>query len=218
VLFDHAVPQTISPSSTVGSQRFRISAFGGDSVEGCVLAEVAVRNVPTVEAFCVDAGYRGSFELYVQEQWSKPVHVSTRIKDGFAVLPKRWIAERTFAWGNGTHRLSKDYEITIASSEAMLHIAAIHRALKHVRDYQNSFSAYGAAQLAGQYRSIYGPTVPPQLSSAEAAYNRANSIEDRTVSGYFGDGGAGFLRGGAFGGTNANNSTLALLKQMDRLF
>jgi putative transposase len=109
------------------------AANGADSVEGCVLAEVAVRNVPTVEAFCVDAGYRGSFELYVQEKWSKPVHVSTRIQDGFAVLPKRWIVERTFAWGNGTRRLSKDYEKTIASSEAMLQIAAIHRALKHVR-------------------------------------------------------------------------------------
>jgi putative transposase len=52
------------------------------------------------------------------------------IVDGFAVLPKRWIVERTFAWGNGQRRLSKDYEKTFASSEAMIQISAIARTLK----------------------------------------------------------------------------------------
>jgi putative transposase len=109
------------------------AANGADSVEGCVLADLAVKNAPKVEAFCVDAGYRGSFELYVEERWQKPVHVSMRIADGFAVLPKRWIVERTFAWGNGSRRLSKDYEKSVASSEAMVQIAAAHRALKLLR-------------------------------------------------------------------------------------
>lgn len=37
---------------------------------------------------------------------------------GFAVQPKRWIVERTFAWLSWSRRLSKDYEQTSASSEA----------------------------------------------------------------------------------------------------
>jgi len=28
------------------------------------------------------------------------IDISKKIKDGFAVLPKRWIVERTFAWIN----------------------------------------------------------------------------------------------------------------------
>jgi putative transposase len=39
---------------------------------------------------------------------------------------KRWIAERTFAWRGYSRRLSKDYEISAASAEAMCKISHIH--------------------------------------------------------------------------------------------
>ena len=45
---------------------------------------------------------------------------------GFVVLPKRWIVERTFAWIGRYRRTSKDYEKTIKSSEAMIHLAMIN--------------------------------------------------------------------------------------------
>lgn len=45
---------------------------------------------------------------------------------GFVVLPKRWIVERTFAWLGKYRRHSKDYERTIESSEAMIHISMIN--------------------------------------------------------------------------------------------
>ena len=44
---------------------------------------------------------------------------------GFVVLPKRWIVERTFAWLARHRRHSKDYEKTTASSEAITYIAMI---------------------------------------------------------------------------------------------
>ncbi|MBI1391086.1 MAG: transposase, partial [bacterium] len=47
-----------------------------------------------------------------------PVYISTRITDRFAVLPKRWIVERTFAWMNHGRRLSKDYESLPGHSES----------------------------------------------------------------------------------------------------
>jgi putative transposase len=45
---------------------------------------------------------------------------------GFVVLPKRWIVERTFAWLARYRRNSKDYERTLESSEAMIHISMIN--------------------------------------------------------------------------------------------
>ena len=51
----------------------------------------------------------------------RPVHVK-----GFVVLPKRWIVERTFAWLARYRRHSKDYEKTVASSEAVTYIAMIN--------------------------------------------------------------------------------------------
>lgn len=46
-------------------------------------------------------------------------------KKGFVVLPKRWIVERTFVWLNRYHRLSKDYERVIETSETITYIAMI---------------------------------------------------------------------------------------------
>ena len=44
---------------------------------------------------------------------------------GFVRLPKRWVAERTFAWLGRCRRHSKEYEKTTESSEAMIYISMI---------------------------------------------------------------------------------------------
>jgi putative transposase len=44
---------------------------------------------------------------------------------GFVVLPKRWIVERTFAWLARCRRNSKDYERTTDSSETMIYLSMI---------------------------------------------------------------------------------------------
>ena len=45
---------------------------------------------------------------------------------GFVVIPKRWVVERTFGWCNRYRRLSKDYELLPATSEAMIQVTMIH--------------------------------------------------------------------------------------------
>jgi putative transposase len=44
-------------------------------------------------------------------------------KRGFAIGPKRWIVERTFAWLGKFRRMSKDYELLLTSSKALILIA-----------------------------------------------------------------------------------------------
>lgn len=53
-------------------------------------------------------------------------------QDGFEVLPRRWVVERTFAWLGRYRRLSKDYERTIRSSEGMIYLASIHTMTKRL--------------------------------------------------------------------------------------
>jgi transposase len=45
-------------------------------------------------------------------------------QNGFAVLPRRRVVERTFGWLNNFRRLSKDYEFRTDSSEAFIFLAA----------------------------------------------------------------------------------------------
>jgi hypothetical protein len=43
--------------------------------------------------------------------------------EGFQVLPRRWVVERTFAWLVHNRRLSKDYERLCATGEALIYVA-----------------------------------------------------------------------------------------------
>jgi putative transposase len=51
---------------------------------------------------------------------------------GFAVLPKRWIVERTLGWLMKNRRLRCDYEQLTATSEAMIRIAMIRLMLRRL--------------------------------------------------------------------------------------
>lgn len=62
----------------------------------------------------------------------RPVNVQ-----GFVVLPKRWIVERTFAWLGRYRRHSKDYERTTASSEAITYIAMTSLMTKRLAKLEN---------------------------------------------------------------------------------
>jgi Transposase DDE domain. len=68
--------------------------------------------------------------MEVAEELGLGVDISKRIKPEWEVLPKRWVAERTFAWLNGFRRLSKDYERTTSSEETNVVISHSYILLK----------------------------------------------------------------------------------------
>jgi transposase len=43
--------------------------------------------------------------------------------EGFQVLPRRWVVERTFSWTDQNRRMSKDYERLAETSEAFVYVA-----------------------------------------------------------------------------------------------
>jgi len=78
-----------------------------------------------------DGGYE-DIVAYVHKQFGWTLDIVRRLTGtkGFAVLPHRWIVERTFGWLGRYRRLARDYEHTVSSSEAMTYIASTRRMLK----------------------------------------------------------------------------------------
>ncbi|HEX6479331.1 MAG TPA: IS5 family transposase [Ktedonobacteraceae bacterium] len=82
----------------------------------------------------VDGTYRGHLVEWVMLHCRfvlQPVLRSEGQK-GFVVLPRRWVVERTFAWLTQCRRLGKEYEVLLASSEAMIYIAMTRLMLRRL--------------------------------------------------------------------------------------
>lgn len=82
----------------------------------------------------VDGAYRGPWLAQVVAHFwfvLRPV-LRPEHQQGFWVLPKRWIVQRTLGWLNQYRRLSKDYEGLPASSEAMVYIAMTRLMLRRL--------------------------------------------------------------------------------------
>ena len=94
------------------------------------LSEDTKRHLARVWA---DGGYRGKLVKWVRQHVQAVLDIVKRdpTTRGFAVLPRRWVVERTFAWLGRFRRLSKDYERDLASSEGMIYLASIKTLLRH---------------------------------------------------------------------------------------
>jgi putative transposase len=79
-------------------------------------------------AYQAAVGWAKQFAAWVLELVRKPEG-----RQGFVVLPRRWVVERTFAWLMNSRRLARDYERLTESSEAMVKVAMIHLMLKRLR-------------------------------------------------------------------------------------
>ncbi len=117
------------------------------------LLEPARSRLPRLSYLWVDAGYRGRGKEWVEQalglevevvnrspkptpekilrvwarEWFKEGHQMDLSKlptrPGFENLPRRWVAERTFAWICHNRRMAKDYERLCATGEAFIHVA-----------------------------------------------------------------------------------------------
>ena len=89
---------------------------------------------PFLQTLFADAGYQGrkfqrALTKILPHLEPQIVRRSDRLK-GFAVLPKRWIVERTIAWLNRCRRLAKDWECLNRKALAFLRLASIRFMLR----------------------------------------------------------------------------------------
>ena len=104
-----------------------------DTKSGISTAKEAYTSYPSIQKFCADAGYRGTFVSDVKERLGLGVDISEKIKPHqWEKLTWRWVVERTFSWLNNSRRLSKDYEFSVSSSESMVIISHLHTLLKRL--------------------------------------------------------------------------------------
>jgi len=81
-----------------------------------------------------DKSYQGELRDWLDEHFHIQLEIVTAEAGqvGFAVQPRRWVVERTFAWLGKFRRLSKDYERCVLHSEATLYLASICTLLKRL--------------------------------------------------------------------------------------
>jgi len=93
------------------------------------------RCTPNLKKVCnvlVDGGYTGEpFAMAVQEKLGATVQVAKRNElHTFAVMPQRWIVERSFAWIEQSRRLWKNAERQLNTSLQFIHLAFLAMLLK----------------------------------------------------------------------------------------
>jgi len=103
---------------------------------------------PLLGTVWADGGYANDIDAslvdWAREQAGLELAIVARPagQRGFAVLPRRWVVERTFAWLGRSRRLARDYERKPEHAEAMIKVAMIRLM---------------AARLAGEDYQPQGP-------------------------------------------------------------
>ena len=98
-----------------------------DSVGAELVLKRLKENFFYLKVIFADGGYRGKLITWASDSLGFVLKIVMRPKtqEGFNVVHKRWIVERTFAWFENQRRLSKDFEYLLETSEAMVHLASI---------------------------------------------------------------------------------------------
>jgi putative transposase len=125
-------------------------ADNSDLQGGKKVVELLKERFPRMQLLWGDSHYGGQFLEWVKEHLGWDVQTVRRLgtvrdakliepktktkasKGGFAVLPKRWVVERSFAWITRWRRLARDHEGLPQTCEAFIKISAFRRMLSHL--------------------------------------------------------------------------------------
>jgi transposase len=103
-----------------------------DKAGAMEMIEMRSENFQGVKKVLVDGGYNGEpFAKFVQEKLVAETEVAKRSElHTFAVIPKRWVVERTISWLEKCRRLWKNCERKLETSLTMMRLAFISLILR----------------------------------------------------------------------------------------
>ena len=92
------------------------------------------RLFPWLRHLFADAGYQGDVAWCAAARERLQLEIVKRPRDaeGFHLLPRRWVIERTFAWLGRNRRLAKDFERLIDTTTAMAVVAIIQLLMRRL--------------------------------------------------------------------------------------
>ena len=104
--------------------------------DGAVAVLASIRRLyPWLRHVFADGGYAGDklrSALVGLGSWTVQIIKRSDTAQGFEILPRHWVVERTFAWLGRCRRLAKDVETTIESSKAWTLIAHVRRLTRFI--------------------------------------------------------------------------------------
>ena len=91
---------------------------------------------PLLRKLYADGGYQGPVFKTAMQRICRQIDVEIVKRSdagkGFAVLPKRWLVERTLAWLGRCRRLAKDWECRTRKARAFLMMASIRMMVRRL--------------------------------------------------------------------------------------
>jgi putative transposase len=83
---------------------------------------------PSLQKAWADGGYAGQLVAWTQTECQIDLEIVKRSDQaqGFVLLPRRWVVERTIGWLGRYRIFSKDYEKYAATSEQEIYLAMCH--------------------------------------------------------------------------------------------
>jgi transposase len=101
---------------------------------GILLLATLFGMYPFLKKLFADGGYQGrEFQKALTKilpQLETEIIKRSDQAEGFVVLPRRWVVERTIAWLNRCRRLAKDWENLNRKARAFLRLASIRLMLR----------------------------------------------------------------------------------------
>ena len=96
-----------------------------DSAGAQMILDAVRKRWPWLKHLFADSAYDRAKLMDKAAYLDFVIEIVRRIEgqQGFEVLPRRWVVERTFGWMIRWKRLVRDYEQRIDVSEAMIHVA-----------------------------------------------------------------------------------------------